>query len=107
MNIYMKLFTDLVNVDVAMEEEDKALIFLNFLPEREDETFVLTLINGKQTFRYSDVSSALVNYEVRRKDNKSSSKSTAAEAITVREMSSNHRKDKESLKSPKLKFVKI
>ena len=67
---------------------------MNSLPDEKYETFVLTLINGKQTFRYSDVSSALVNYEVRKKNNKSSSKSTAVEAITVREMGSNHRKDK-------------
>ena len=35
MNNYTKLLTDLVNVDVAIEEEDKALILLNFLPDKE------------------------------------------------------------------------
>jgi len=41
---------------------------------------------------YSDVPTALVNYEVRRKDKQFSSKSTLAEAMTARGMCSNHRK---------------
>ena len=68
MNKYTKLLTDLANVDVKIEEEDKALILLNSLPDEEYATFTLTLINGKQTLNYSDVSAALVNYEVRRQD---------------------------------------
>ena len=78
MNNYNKLLIDLVNVDVKIEEEDKALILLNSCPEKEYETFILTLINGRQTLNYSDVSAALVNYEVRRKDKQSSSNSTSA-----------------------------
>ena len=66
MNNYTKLLTDLVNVNVKIEEEDKAVILLNSLPEEEYETFTLTLINGIQTLNYSEVSAALVNYEVRR-----------------------------------------
>jgi len=64
-NNYTKLLADLVNMDLAIKEEDKALIFLNSLPDEEYETFVLTLINDKQTLNYSDVSGALVNYECR------------------------------------------
>jgi len=45
MNNYMKLLTDLVNVDMVIEEEDKAL--LSSLPDEDYETFVLTLINSK------------------------------------------------------------
>ena len=33
-NRYTKLLTDLVNVDVIVEEEDKAIIFLNSLRKR-------------------------------------------------------------------------
>ena len=43
---YTKLLTNLVNVDVDIEEEDKALILLNSFPDEEYETFILTLING-------------------------------------------------------------
>jgi len=66
MNSYTKLLIDLVNMDVKIDEEDKAVILLNFLPEEEYETFTLTLINGRQTLNYIEVSAALVNYEVRR-----------------------------------------
>ena len=57
MNNCTKLLADLINVDVAMQ----ALILLNSLPDEEYETFVLTLINDKQTLNYSDVSAILVN----------------------------------------------
>ena len=46
MNDHTKLLT-LVNVDVNIKEEDKTLILLNSLPDKEYETFILTLINGK------------------------------------------------------------
>ena len=44
MNDYTKFLADLANVDVVIEDEDKALILLSF---ENYETFVLTLINGK------------------------------------------------------------
>ena len=47
MNSYTKFLTDLVNVNVKIDEEDKTLIILNSLPEEENETFTLTLINGR------------------------------------------------------------
>jgi len=52
MNNYTKLLIDLVNVDVKIDEEDKALILLNSLPDEEYETFTLTLINDKQILIY-------------------------------------------------------
>jgi len=39
LNDYTKLLTDLVNVDVDIEEEKKAVILLNLLPDEEYETF--------------------------------------------------------------------
>jgi len=66
MNDYTKFLTDLVNMDVDIEEEDKAVILLNSLLDEEYETFVLTLINGRQSLNYNDVSVALINYEVKR-----------------------------------------
>ena len=94
MNNYTKFLANLVNMDVAIEEEDKTLILLNSLPDQEYETFVLTLINCKQSLNYSDVSAALVNHEVRRKYNQSSSSSIIAESMTARGMGSNHQKGK-------------
>ena len=43
----MNTCTDLVNVDVKIDEEDKAVILFNSLPNEEYETFTLTLINGR------------------------------------------------------------
>ena len=81
MNNYTKLPADLANVDVVIE--DKVLILLSSLSDEDYETFVLTLINGKQSLSYNEVSSALINHELRRKD-KESSNSTSIEVLTIR-----------------------
>jgi len=60
-------------VDVKIDEEDKAVILLNSLPEEEYEIFTLTLINGRQSLNYNEVFAALANYEVGRQDRLSSS----------------------------------
>ena len=65
MNSYTKRFTDLVNIDVEIDEDDKVAVLLNSLPREEYETFTFTLINGRKSLNYSEVSAALVNYEVR------------------------------------------
>jgi len=90
-NNYTKLLTDLVNVDVKIREEDKAVILLNFLSDEEYETFTLTLINGRQAFNYSDVLDTIVNYKVRRQDKLSSSEGTSAEALVIRDRSFNQK----------------
>jgi len=80
MNNYMKLLVNLANMDVVIEEEDKALILLSSFPDEDYETFVLILINGKQSLSYNEVSFVLINHELRRKD-KESSYSTSAETV--------------------------
>jgi len=101
MNSYTKLLTDLVNVDVEIDEKDKVVILLNSLPEEEYKTFTLTLINGRKSLNYNEVSVALMNYEVRRQDRLSSSGSITAEALAVRGRSSirKERGDQERWKS--------
>ena len=59
-------------MDVEIDEEDKAIILLNSLPQEEYETFTLTLINGRKSLNYSEVSASLVSYEVGRHDRLSS-----------------------------------
>ena len=76
---------------MKIDEEDKAVILLNSLPEKKYETFILTMINGRQTLHYSEVSTALVNYEVRRHDKLSSSRSTSVEALVVKSRRSNRK----------------
>jgi len=84
----MKLLADLANVDVLIDDEDKALILLSSLPDEGYETFVLTLINGRTSLSYVVVTTALVNLELRRKD-KEPFNGISAEVLTVRERSPN------------------
>ena len=61
------------------------------------------MINGRQTLNYSEVSTALVNYEVKRKNKLSSFGSTSVEALAVRGRSFNRKGkgDRERSKSRK------
>ena len=61
---------------------------MSSLPDEGYETFVLTLINERTSLSYSEVTTALVNLELRRKDNESLD-GTSAEVLTVRERSPN------------------
>jgi len=91
MNNYTKFLIDLVSVDVKIDEKDKAVILLNSLPDEMYETFTLTLIKGRQTLNYNEVSATLVNYKVRRQDRLFFHGSTSAEALAVRGKSSNRK----------------
>ena len=68
LNNYTKLLVDLANLNEVINDEDKALILLSSLPDEDYETFILTLINSKQSFSYNEISSALINHELRRKN---------------------------------------
>ena len=76
MNNYTKFLADLINLDIVIEDEDKALILLSPLPDDGYETSVLTLINERTSLSYSEVTTALMNLKLRRKDNESSSNKT-------------------------------
>ena len=69
---------------MEIDEEDKAVILLNSLPREEYGTFTLTLINRRKSLNYSEVSTTLVSYEVKRQDKLFSSGNTTAEALAVR-----------------------
>ena len=89
-NTYTKLLTDLANVDVVIEEENKAFILLSSILNKGYETFVVTLINGRTSLSYSDVTTTLVNLELIRKD-KEYFGGTLVKALTVRGRSQNQR----------------
>jgi len=86
-NNYMKLLTNLINLDVVIDDEDKALTLLSYLPDARYETFVLILINERTSLNYSEVIIALLNLEFRRKDKECSTNDTSAEALIARESS--------------------
>jgi len=58
-NNYTELLADLTNLDVVIEDEDKTLILLSSLPNERYETFVLTLIYGRTSLSYIEVTAAL------------------------------------------------
>jgi len=87
---YTKHLADLANEDVVIEDENKTLILLSSLPHEGYETFVLTLINGRTSLSYVEVTTALVNLELRRKD-KESFNGTSAEVLTVKGRSPNQK----------------
>ena len=90
-NNYTKLLTDLANVDVIIDYEDNALIMLSSLPYEGYETFVLILINRRTSLSYSEVTTALVNLGLRRK-NKVSLNSISVEVLTVKGRSTSQRR---------------
>ena len=88
-NIHTKLFTDLTNLDIVLDDEDKAFILLSSLLCKGYETFLLTLINGRASFSYNEVTTVLMNLEFRRKDKECSSSDISTEVLAVRESSLN------------------
>ena len=65
---------------------------MSSLPDERYETFVLTLINERTFLRHSEVTIALVNLELRRKDKECSTNGTSVEVMTEGGSSPNQRK---------------
>ena len=64
---FNKIITNLLNLDVKIDDEDKALLLLNYLP-KSYEFLVTTLLHGIIDLEFEDVLNALMNNEVRKKD---------------------------------------
>ena len=65
---FNKLILDLENVNIDLEDEDRALILLSSLPD-SFEHFVDTLLYGRQTLMLKDVKSALESKDLKKKSN--------------------------------------
>ncbi|KAH9782991.1 hypothetical protein KPL71_009148 [Citrus sinensis] len=63
---FNKLILDLENVNIDLEDEDRALILLSSLPDSY-EHFVDTLLYGRQTLTLKDVKNALESKDLKRR----------------------------------------
>ena len=63
---FNKLILDLENVNIILEDEDKALILVSSLPESY-EHFVDTLLYRKQTLTLKDVKNALESKDLKKR----------------------------------------
>ena len=79
---FNKIITDLLNLDVKIGDEDKALLLLNSLPESY-EFLVTTLLHGITNIDFEDVSNALMNNEVRKKE-KEAYQDSGSNVLTAR-----------------------
>ena len=78
------LVTDLLNLDEKVSDVDKALILLASLPD-EYEHLIISMLTGKETITFIEVTTALYSNEIRKKYiYKLEHRSSAGEAHTVR-----------------------
>ena len=63
---FNKLILDLENVNIVLEDEDRALILLSSLPDSY-EHFIDTLLYGRQTLTLKDVKNALESKDLKRR----------------------------------------
>jgi len=77
----------------VIEDEDKALIMLSSLPDEGYEIFVLILINERTFLSFNEVTTVLVNLELRRKDKECSSSDTSTEVLAARRSNLNRRRE--------------
>ena len=61
------LVTDLLNLDEKVSDVDKALILLASLPD-EYEHLIVSMLTGKETITFKEVTTALYSNEIRKKD---------------------------------------
>ena len=106
---FNKLILDLENVNIDLEDEDRALILLSSLPDTF-EHFVDTLLYGRQTLMLKDVKSALELKDLKKRSN--GKDQSYGEGLTVKskvekknskEKKNTNQKDKSEKKKKKRK----
>ena len=70
-----------MNLDEKVSDVDKALLLLASLPD-EYEHLIVSMLTGKETITFKEVTTALYSNEIRKK-NKLEHRSSAGEAHTV------------------------
>ena len=101
MNDFNQIITDLLNIDVKIEDEDKALLLLNSLPESY-KFLVTTLLHGITDIDFEDVLNALMNNEVRKKETEAYQDSSS-NVLTARGRTSTLKKNERGKSRSKLR----
>ena len=65
LNFFNKIISELLAVDVKIDEEGKTLILLSSLPESYDH-IVTTMLYGKETLILEEVTSTLLSNDIRK-----------------------------------------
>ena len=82
LNVFNQIISNLMHVEVTLEDEDKALMLLNSLSASPMyENLVTTLIWGKETLDLEEITSALLGFYMRKK---ASDEGTQGERLVVR-----------------------
>ena len=68
LNFFNKIISELLPIDVKIDEEDKALILLSSLPQSYDH-IVTIMLYGKKTLILKEVTSTLLSNEIRKRSN--------------------------------------
>ena len=87
LNVFNTLVSQLVSVDIKMEEEDKCITLLCSLPDSWDNLVVAIGSSTKSALKFEDIVSSLLSEEMRRK----SMESQSANALSMR---SGHTKER-------------
>ena len=66
LNFFNKVISELLAVDVKIDEEDKALILLSYLSESYDH-IITTMLYGKETLILEEVTLTLLSSEIRKR----------------------------------------
>ncbi|KAI4347993.1 hypothetical protein L6164_008758 [Bauhinia variegata] len=98
------LVTDLLNPDENINDTDKALILLASLLD-EYEHLIVSMLAGKETITFKEVTIALYSNEIRKKD-KLEHRSSAGEAHTVRGRSQSRKPSRRGRSRSKGKVAK-
>ncbi|KAH9802500.1 hypothetical protein KPL71_001412 [Citrus sinensis] len=93
-NSFNKILADFLKLNERFEDENKALLLLNSLPNKYDY-LTTTLLHGKDSITFDDVCSALYNSETRKNDRKDH-RETVTKALTERGRSQSRKPGKRS-----------
>ena len=97
LNLFNKVISELLAVDVKIDEEDKALILLSSLPVSYDH-IVTTMLYGKETLILEEITSTLLSNEIRKRPNQEE-QTRSGLVVTGRKGRGEGRKDPSSSKA--------